>query len=112
MSGTRVAIYCRVDQGGNTEIRQQALTEQYNRLKHYASHKSLQIVARYEDNGYAGNTLDRPGLTKMLADFQAGHFDTVLVINHDRLYRGNRYKHPQWPFRVWTINQPQRDMER
>ena len=33
---------------------------------------------RYDDGGYSGGTLDRPGLTRLLEDIDAGKIDTVL----------------------------------
>lgn len=32
---------------------------------------------RYDDGGYSGGTLDRPGLTRLLEDIDAGKIDTV-----------------------------------
>ena len=108
----KAAIYCRVDQGGNTEMQHETLEFQKIRLKQYALRHNIQITGYYEDCGYPGHLTDRPGLTRLINDCLEGLFDTVLVLDHDRLYRGNQYKHPKWPFQIRTINQPQRDVER
>jgi site-specific DNA recombinase len=42
---------------------------------------------RYDDGGYSGGTLDRPGLTRLLEDIDAGKIDTVVVYKVDRLTR-------------------------
>lgn len=42
---------------------------------------------RYDDGGFSGGTMDRPGLTKLLGDVQAGKVTTVVVYKVDRLTR-------------------------
>lgn len=108
----KAAIYCRVDQGENAETQCDTLETQKNRLEQYALHHNIQIVGYYEDYGSSGHQTKRPGLTRLIDDCLEGLFDVVLVVNHDRLYRGNRCKPLQWPFRIWTIDQPQRNVER
>ena len=108
----KAAIYCRVDQGGNAEMQHEALESQRIRLEEYALCHNIQITGYYEDCGYPGYLTDRPGLEQLIHDCLKGHFDTVLVLNHNRLYRGNRYKQPKWPFQIREINHLQQDMER
>ena len=45
------------------------------------------VRTRYDDGGYSGGTLDRPGLTRLLEDIDAGKIDTVVVYKVDRLTR-------------------------
>jgi DNA invertase Pin-like site-specific DNA recombinase len=45
------------------------------------------VRARYDDGGYSGGTLERPGLERMLADIERGKIDTVVVYKVDRLTR-------------------------
>ena len=42
---------------------------------------------RYDDEGQSGETLDRPGLQRLLADVRAGKVDRVVVHRLDRLSR-------------------------
>jgi site-specific DNA recombinase len=42
---------------------------------------------RYDDEGQSGETLDRPGLQRLLADMRAGKIDRVVVHRLDRLSR-------------------------
>jgi site-specific DNA recombinase len=77
----KAAIYCRSDSGRSAETRQQVLEAQRHRLKRYAEERGMQITAYYEDNGYSGNDLSRPGLAKLMADHKKGMFDVVLVVN-------------------------------
>jgi site-specific DNA recombinase len=45
------------------------------------------IRRHYDDGGYSGGDLDRPALTQLLTDIQAGKIDTVVVYKVDRLTR-------------------------
>jgi len=45
------------------------------------------VTTRYDDGGYSGGTLERPALTQLLADIEAGKVDTVVVYKVDRLTR-------------------------
>jgi site-specific DNA recombinase len=37
------------------------------------------IADRYDDGGYSGGNIDRPALTRLLADIKAGKVDCVVV---------------------------------
>src|ERR1043166_8275865 len=41
----------------------------------------------YDDGGFSGGTMDRPALTRLLADVEAGRLDTIVVYKVDRLTR-------------------------
>ena len=41
----------------------------------------------YDDGGYSGGTMERPGLRQLLADIEAGLIDVVVVYKIDRLSR-------------------------
>lgn len=101
----RVAIYCRVDGGGSLEMRRAALDMQRCELEHYAVEKGFQISGYYEDNGFSGHDLSRPGLTQLRIDYDSGSFERVLVVNRNRLYRGNLWSEPHWPFPIYSLKQ-------
>ncbi|OSQ43165.1 recombinase family protein [Marivita geojedonensis] len=42
---------------------------------------------RYDDGGFSGGSMDRPGLTQLLNDVQAGRVDVIIVYKVDRLTR-------------------------
>jgi DNA invertase Pin-like site-specific DNA recombinase len=51
-------------------------------------HESWKLVrVAYDDGGYSGGTMERPALTKLLGDVDAGLIDTVVVYKIDRLTR-------------------------
>lgn len=105
MKSKRVAIYCRVDSGGDPEIQQQVLDLQKEKLERYARSHGLQIVGQYQDAGYSGHDMNRPGLARLMHDCGKGAFEQVLVVDRSRLYRGSRREEPKWPFRVCSMNQ-------
>jgi site-specific DNA recombinase len=41
----------------------------------------------YDDGGYSGGNLERPGLRRLMRDIEAGQIDTVVVYKIDRLTR-------------------------
>ena len=112
MQGKRTAIYCRVDSGGNSEMRRDTLKMQKRKLEGYAAAKGFQISGYYEDDGFPGHDLNRPGLTRLLNDYHAGVFEQVLVVNCSRLYRGCRWNEPQWPFQVCSVKQLEHNLIR
>ena len=51
-------------------------------------HEGWQAIGeRYDDGGYTGGNMDRPGLTRLMADIEAGLVDCVVVYKVDRLSR-------------------------
>lgn len=112
MERKRVAIYCRVDRGGSPEMRQEVLELQKRRLELYAQKRRFQILGYYEDDGFPGHDLTRPGLIQMVKDYQAGMFQQVLIVDRSRLYRGSRWNEPRWPFSVCSLNQLERNHAR
>lgn len=100
MERKRVAIYCRVDKGGDPNTLQTILTNQKGLLEEYAASHDLQVVGCYQDPGYSGDDFSRPGLNEMAADYQAGRFDAVLVTKRSRLSLTNSGGDPGWPFPV------------
>ncbi|MEX1303679.1 MAG: recombinase family protein [Rhodovibrionaceae bacterium] len=47
----------------------------------------VEVATRYDDGGYSGGSLERPGLQRLLADVQAGRIKVVVVYKVDRLTR-------------------------
>lgn len=47
----------------------------------------IALAGVYDDGGFSGGSMDRPGLQKLLADLQSGRIDIVVVYKVDRLTR-------------------------
>nr|WP_166179978.1 recombinase family protein [Altererythrobacter segetis] len=87
----RCAIYTRkssdegLDQSFNSLDAQREAGEAY--VKSQASEGWTVIPALYDDGGFSGGTMERPGLQRLLADIEAGLVDVVVVYKIDRLTR-------------------------
>ena len=87
----RCAIYTRksteegLQQEFNTLEAQREAAEAYIRSQLHAGWTAL--AERYDDGGFTGANLERPGLRKLLADIETGKIDCVLVYKVDRLSR-------------------------
>ena len=46
-----------------------------------------ELSSRYDDGGFSGGTMDRPGLGQLLKDVEAGRIDIIVVYKVDRLTR-------------------------
>jgi DNA invertase Pin-like site-specific DNA recombinase len=87
----RCAIYTRksseegLDQSFNSLHAQREACEAYVLSQ---KHEGWEIVAtEYDDGGYSGGNMERPGLKSLLADIAARRVDTVVVYKVDRLTR-------------------------
>ena len=45
------------------------------------------IKQQYDDGGFSGGNLERPGLKQLMADIEAGKIDVVIIYKIDRLTR-------------------------
>ena len=87
----RCAIYTRkstdenLDNGFNSLDAQREAAEAYIASQRHEGWAAL--PARYDDGGYSGGTLERPGLQRLLTDVEAGFVDCVVVYKVDRLSR-------------------------
>src|ERR1700735_990879 len=87
----RCAIYTRkstehgLEQEFNSLDAQREACEAY--IKSQASQGWKCLPQHYDDPAYSGGNLDRPALTKLLADIEAGKIDVVVVYKIDRLTR-------------------------
>ncbi|WP_223428825.1 recombinase family protein [Tateyamaria pelophila] len=87
----RCAIYTRKSTEEGLEMEFNTLDAQREACEAYiASQKSEGWVAtrdRYDDGGFSGGNLERPGLKQLLADIDDGLVDVVVVYKIDRLSR-------------------------
>jgi len=87
----RCAIYTRksseegLDQDFNSLDAQREACEAY--VMSQAGEGWTALPARYDDGGFSGGNMERPGLKKLLADIGRGAVDIVVVYKVDRLTR-------------------------
>jgi DNA invertase Pin-like site-specific DNA recombinase len=87
----RCAIYTRKSSEEGLDMEFNSLDVQREACEAYiASQRSEGWVAtreRYDDGGFSGGTLERPGLKQLLVDIDDGLIDVVVVYKIDRLSR-------------------------
>ena len=87
----RCAIYTRkssdegLDQAFNSLDAQREAGEAYVKSQSAEGWKLLPTL--YDDGGFSGGSMERPGLQRLLADVDAGRIDVVVVYKIDRLTR-------------------------
>jgi site-specific DNA recombinase len=88
---TRCAIYTRKSSEEGLEQSFNSLHAQREACEAYAlsqKHEGWHVLsARYDDGGFSGGNMARPGLRKLMDDIAAGKVDTVVVYKVDRLTR-------------------------
>lgn len=87
----RCAIYTRKSTEDGLEQEYNSLDAQYDACAAYAlsqRHEGWTLISeRYDDGGFSGGNMVRPGLNKLLADVGAGKVDIILLYKIDRLTR-------------------------
>jgi DNA invertase Pin-like site-specific DNA recombinase len=87
----RCAIYTR-------KSSEEGLDQEYNSLDAQRDACEAYIISqkgegwtasakRYDDGGWSGGSMERPGLKALLADIEAGHVEVIVVYKVDRLTR-------------------------
>jgi len=88
----RAALYTRVSTQEQAD-HNYSLEGQLDKLRAYCDLHEHAIAGEYIDAGYSGTTDKRPGLTRLLADVEAGLVDVVIVYRLDRFFRSQRLLH-------------------
>ena len=87
----RCAVYTRKSTEDGLEQEFNSLDAQYEACAAYAlsqRHEGWVLVkGRYDDGGFSGGNMERPGLKRLLADIEAGKVDIILLYKIDRLTR-------------------------
>jgi DNA invertase Pin-like site-specific DNA recombinase len=87
----RCAVYTRKSSEEGLEQSFNSLDAQREACEAYIQsqrHEGWQVVPiRYDDGGFSGGNMERPGLKKLLEDVTAKRVDTVVVYKVDRLTR-------------------------
>lgn len=85
------AIYTRKSTEDGLEQEFNSLDAQYEACVAYATsqrHEGWKVIPeRYDDGGFSGGNMERPGLKRLLADVAAGKIDVILLYKIDRLTR-------------------------
>jgi DNA invertase Pin-like site-specific DNA recombinase len=87
----RCAVYTRKSTEEGLEMEFNSLDAQREGCEAYVTSQKAEgwvlVPTRYDDGGFSGGTLERPGLKRLLGDIEAGLVDVVVVYKIDRLSR-------------------------
>ncbi len=87
----RCAVYTRKSTDEGLEQAFNSLDAQREACAAYVlsqRHEGWQLLPEtYDDGGYSGGSMDRPGLAQLMADVTAGRVDVIVVYKVDRLTR-------------------------
>ncbi|MEY8258961.1 recombinase family protein [uncultured Oscillibacter sp.] len=86
-SGYRAALYCRLSKDDDQEMESASIANQRAMLQQYCAKNGWEVVAVYQDDGYTGLNMDRPGLKKMLHAIEKGIVNLVITKDLSRLGR-------------------------
>ena len=103
MDKIKVAIYCRISPFADEFTLTYLCGVQKAALLEKTAESNFEVAGCYEDIGYTGSDIHRPGLLQMLRDYEAGKFSLVLAVNRDRIYKGDFRDAPNLPFRVLSV---------
>jgi site-specific DNA recombinase len=87
----RCAVYTRKSSEEGLEMEFNSLDAQREACEAYVASQRAEgwilVPDRYDDGGFSGGTLERPGLKRLRADIEVGRIDVVVVYKIDRLSR-------------------------
>ncbi len=87
----RCAVYTRKSSEEGLDMEFNSLDAQRESCEAYVASQRAEgwvcMRERYDDGGFSGGTLDRPGLKTLLEDVEAGLVDVIVVYKIDRLSR-------------------------
>ncbi len=87
-------IYCRVSVVEAADPDQNSIEAQRTTCEHYVQvqrDKGWTVTAVYEDAGFSGKDMDRPGMRRLLDDVRSGRTDVVVSVACDRVSRSLRH---------------------
>ncbi len=87
----RCAVYTRKSTEEGLEMEFNSLDAQREGCEAYVTSQKAEgwvlVPTHYDDGGFSGGNLERPGLKRLLSDIEAGLVDVVVVYKIDRLSR-------------------------
>ena len=86
----KVALYARVS--SDVQAQKGTIASQLEALKARMAELGHEVVAVYQDDGYSGARLERPGLDALRDAAMAGALEAVWCLSPDRLARNFAYQ--------------------
>jgi len=82
---TRKSTNQRLEHDVNSLVTQREISSAYVKSQQYKGW--VELPNRYDDGGHSGSGMDRPALSQLMHDIEAGEIDVVVVYKIDRLTR-------------------------
>ena len=76
----RVGIYCRLSKDDELQGESASISNQRDLLTAYCETQGWEVVGIYQDDGYTGLNMERPGLRRLLKAVEAKQVNLVLTI--------------------------------
>lgn len=86
-SGFRAAVYCRLSKDDDLETESASISNQKEMLQQFCAKNGWEVTAVFQDDGFTGLNMDRPGLKKMLHAIEKGAINLVVTKDLSRLGR-------------------------
>ena len=83
----RVGVYCRLSKDDELQGESASISNQRDLLTAYCETQGWEIANIYQDDGYTGLNMDRPGLKKLLKAVEARQVNLILTKDLSRLGR-------------------------
>ena len=83
----RAALYCRLSKDDDLQGESASISNQRELLTSVCKANGWDVVEVYQDDGYTGLNMERPGLKRLLADVEQGLFNLVMTKDLSRLGR-------------------------
>jgi site-specific DNA recombinase len=86
----KAVLYARVS--SDLQQKERSIESQIEELKRQIEKTGDQLVKEYVDDGYSGALLDRPAMDELRRDLKRNVFDTIYILNADRIARDVTYQ--------------------
>ena len=83
----RAAVYCRLSKEDEQDGESASISNQRDMLVKYCEKQGWEVVSVYQDDGYTGLDMERPGMKQMLNDISKKQFNLVITKDLSRLGR-------------------------
>ena len=86
---TRYVVYARISDMGGRTAEETSIPMQIDQCRKYIENIGGEVVKTYQDEGWSGGNLERPGMRKILESIDDGldEWDCIIVFKMDRLSR-------------------------
>lgn len=86
----KAVLYARVS--SDLQQKERSIESQIAELKKQIDKAGDKLVKEYVDDGYSGALLDRPAMNELRSDLKADKFETIYILNADRIARDVTYQ--------------------